>query len=194
MARFTKADVEFHREGYAGGQFAAVNVKVYGSFRSVKLPLDLGGVSDDMGKTFRTVTTDEGFTQDWIADNLTDDELNSYFEFACQDSWEQLGTFAAETFGAGYHVHSEGRSGGWALICYGATCGRGLTGRTQFDREDVEGWDAIAVARWARFSAYAKALANDVPRQVVDSIYANRYEPEQEQATIARRLDTYARA
>lgn len=180
-----KDDIDFHSDGMGRTAHAAVNVKVRDSIRSVKLPLDLGGVSDADGKNFREVFTDPGFTHDWIEEHVPD--IDAYFEMACADGWEQLGEEAERIWGSGYHVHSEGRSGGWAVVCYGSTCGHGRSGQTQFDRDDVAGWDAIALSKWARFAKFARAVADDVTRSMVDSIYVNVFEPwKEEQERVAK--------
>lgn len=148
-----KDDVEVRQDG------PAVNVKVRGSLWDVKLPLELGQVSDDGGKTWQTVTTADEFTHDWIEENLPERTVQAFYDMALEGGWEQLQSEAEDIFGD-VKVYSDGRSGGWAVVT-------GLP--------DVESWDAIAVGRWARFEKIARAIAADMPRAAVDLIHASVY-------------------
>lgn len=153
---YGKADVSFHRTGYAGPGVPAVNVKV--GFCRIPLPLDLGSYSDDGGTTFKTALTDPGFTWDWIDENVKDDTA---FEFACMAGWEQLTEEAKAIFGDHVKVYSEGRSGGWAIV-------DGLP--------DFDSWNAIDLGKWRRFERIARALVADIPRIMVEGIYYNQWE------------------
>lgn len=165
--RFTKSDIDFHSTTPSGHRpVPAVNVKVRGGgyIRDIALPLELGRVSDDGGKTYKSVTTHPLFTHDWIEENTTEDDQQAAWESAIESAWDMLKDEAERIYGAGRRVYSEGRSGGWAYI-------------DGFSAEDVETWDAIAVARWGRFARFARACADDVPRNIVDFLYANVFEP-----------------
>lgn len=150
-----------------GSWVPAVNVKSYAGLRSVPLPLDLGGVSEDGGKTWQAVTTDAGFTHDWIERNVSGSDSSAMWEWACQDGWEQAETAAAEVFGSGVKVYSAGRSGGWLIV-------EGL--------DPIESWDAIMVSRWGRFEKQVDAIADDNMRRTVWNIWANVYEPRLDEA------------
>ena len=62
--------------------------------------------------------------------------LEYAFESAQQRFWEDVQDVARDIFGPRVKVYSEGRSGGWLIV-------EGIN-------EDVESWDAIAVAKWGR--------------------------------------------
>lgn len=156
-----RTDVEFHSDGFRPSR-PAVNVKVRGSYDDVTLPLELGGVSEDGGKTWQAVLTDPLFTHEWIEDNMSEESVFGFFDAACQDAWEMLTEDAKEIFGSHVKVYSEGRSGGWAVV----------DGLPEFDT-----WDAIMLGKWGKFTRYARAYADDVPRAMVDLIYANVFEP-----------------
>lgn len=141
-----KADVTFHREGFAGDSLPAVNVKVRGLFRDVRLPL---------------ADAAPGLTHEWIAAHLSDEQMDELFWRVCDNEWVSLQSDAADIFGPGVTVEAEGRSGGWAVV-------HGLP--------DVEGWDAVAVAKWARFARYARQCADGVLEQMVYSIDCNEYD------------------
>lgn len=167
MRRFRKDDIEFHSDGHRSSR-PAVNVKIYKSTRDVKLPLDLGSSATllEDGVTlgpFTTHYTDAGFTQEWIDPKFENDEW--LFNFACESAWEYLGEVAVDIFGAGVKVYSEGRSGGWAIV-------DGID-------DDVDSWDAIMVAKWGRFAKRARAIADNVPYDMVMSLYLNEWEQEQ---------------
>lgn len=162
---YRKTDVQFHRTGYAGPGVPAVNVKV--PFGRIPLPLDLGSFSTDGGATVQTAVTDPGFTWDWIDANLTDDDVNFAFEFACMAGWEYLGDEAKAIFGDHVTVYSEGRSSGWAIV-------DGL--------KDFDDWNAVDLGKWRRFALIARAYADDIPRQMVEGIYMNEWERRNEVA------------
>ena len=92
--------------------------------------------------------------------------LNDSFTWAQEGAWEMVQDDADEIFGVSYmpdliRVYSAGRSGGWCVV-------EGLP--------DVESWDAIALARWAKFARYAHAQADDMAYQTHWTLAANRYE------------------
>lgn len=147
-----KCDIEYH------GRHPAVNVRVYKWL-------------EDGYRDFLKYTEDvePAFTVDWIHENVPEDVLDRMFWQECGDGWEMIQQDAEEFFGRGVKVYSEGRCGGWAII-------------DSIRADDVESWDAIALGKWARFSRYAKAAADDVMYRIVDRIYMNRedYAPERE--------------
>lgn len=90
------------------------------------------------------------------------------FENACEDFWGYVQELAHECFGDGVKVHSEGRSGGWALV-------DGLT--------PVEEWDAVALAKWGKFERLCLAQVKWLTswEYVKEAITANRWaEPRSE--------------
>jgi hypothetical protein len=162
---YSKEDVEFHSDGFEPGK-PAVNVKVDLYLRRVPLPLDLGSYSDDGGKTFTAVRTDPAFDHDWIEEHITDEQGDSFFQFACEDGWEQLQSAAEEVWGTGVKVYSEGRSGGWAIVD---------------NLPPFDSWDARELGRWRRFERLSRGIADDIPRTIVDMIYANVWQPAREE-------------
>ena len=158
---FKKEDIEYHYD--SGRSRPAVNVKVYGRIQDVKLPF-CTGVMKDVGETeFKEYYSDPEFTHEWIEEHLTDEDLNSHFDWACQWNWEWLNDEAERIFGPGYKVYSEGRSGGWAVV-------------HPITKSDVEDWDAIDLNKWRAFVKSAKAAAKDIPRAMVEDIYHNDFE------------------
>lgn len=159
--RYKKEDVTFHSDNWRE-RHAAANVKVYG-YPTADL--------------VRRVLADNGLSSrqdpDMILDALQAAEESgdySAWEMGCESGWDMLANDAEELFGRGHSVTSEGRSGGWAVVTY--------NGRPTFDAEDVEGWDAIELSRWARFVRYARDAAEDVPYQIVSAYVLNRLVPE----------------
>jgi hypothetical protein len=73
---------------------------------------------------------------------------------------------ADEIFGRPVKVYSEGRCGGWAIV-------DGLP--------DFESWDAVLLARWAKFARVARSLADNIPTQMVALLEINDWERECEE-------------
>lgn len=164
MARFRKDDIEFHGLGY-GYEFApAVNVKTNGGFISAKVVEQVALHNDE-----------PTFVEWWDqhADDIPDDALHDYWGMACEDGWEQIKNDAEEIFGP-VKVYSEGRSDGWAYI---------EEFRSRDGENPVESWDAIMVAKWGKWARWCKLIADDVPYQMVQSIFGNLFLPEHEEAT-----------
>lgn len=157
--RYRKSDVQFHREWYDESR-PAVNVKCYKSMWCHPLPLDFGRFSDDGGKTWQASRSDPRFTHEWIREHLSDSDLDATYEFVIESLREQARDLAAEVFGKSVKLFFEGRSGGWAVP-------HGLP--------PFASWDAIDVARWARFERQIKLIADDVPYALLDSIYYNDF-------------------
>jgi hypothetical protein len=67
-----------------------------------------------------------------------------------------------------------GRSDGWAMIAEKRADGK--IGRS-WTSEDVESWDAIMVAKWAKFALIARQAADDVPYQYLSLLYLNVFLP-----------------
>lgn len=158
---FKKDDIEYHYD--SGTSRPAVNVKVYGRMQDVKLPF-CTGVMKDVGETeFKEYFSDPEFTHEWIEDHISEGDLNSHFDMACQWNWEWLNEEAERIFGPGHKVYSEGRSGGWAIV-------------HPITKSDVESWDAIELNKWVAFHKSAKTAAKDIPYSMVDNIYHNDFE------------------
>lgn len=176
----SKADIEFHSDGYGRDSHAALNVKVYGG--RVKLPLDLGG-SGPIGGPITYHVSDPRFTHDWIDGHVSDERQNDAFQWACESGWDMANDEAAEVFGPGHRVYSEGRSGGWMVVHYGTYS------RPQFDREDVDGWDAIALGKWRKFAKWIDAIVGDIPRVIAEDLYVNEFTPWAEAEALREHLD-----
>jgi hypothetical protein len=164
---YSKDDVEFHSLGFSSNQQPAVNVKIYKTLNDVELPINLGG-SHPVGKPeeFQWHYTDPEFTVDWVEDNLTEEQIQGTWDLMCESGWEYLQQIAEEIWpDIKVKVYAEGRSGGWAVV-------EGLP--------DFEYWNAIELGRWRRFEKIAKAVAADVPHQVMVSIYINEFEEPEE--------------
>lgn len=145
--RYSRDDVEQHAD--RGELRPAVNVKVYGS------------MANAFAAFARDEQPDPRFTMEWIDEQLSDEQLDSYFWTTCEWQWEQLVEDAEEIFGAGTSVVQEGRMGGWAVV---------------ESLPDLESWDAIQLGKWRRFERYAKGLADDIPYSMLGNIYANAFE------------------
>ena len=109
---------------------------------------------------------DSRFTLAWIDAHIQQDHQYEWWNDALSQAWEQLqeDVDAENVFNHAVEVVSEGRSSGWAMI-------KGWT------RETVEGWDAVAVARWTKFAKYARQTVDDMPYQYLSLIYMNVFEP-----------------
>lgn len=159
----TKADVEFHSEGWAHDPRPAVNVKVRGFWENeIRLPIVLSRVKEKGETKFKDVWTDPGFTVEWIRENLSDDDFNSFFWQTCGDGWEYLNIAAREIWGNHVKVYSEGKHDGWAVV-------EGIN-------QDVDSWDAAYLSKWRAFAKIARATADDIHRSTVESIYFNCYQ------------------
>lgn len=112
---------------------------------------------------------DEAFW-DWVERKMDDGAASEYpngefvvaEEIAREDGWERAQELADENWPERtVKVWSSGRSGGWLIV-------EGLP--------DIETWDAIAVARWARFEAAIRATVEDLDYQFVWHLHVNVYE------------------
>lgn len=145
----TKEDVErSYHQGLHG--LPMVNVKVYGN------------VQTDGWHQFRNEEdADPEFNEEWLAEHITDEHLDRTFWHVCEFGWEMLQSDAEEIFGQKVTVEPAGRSGGWAVV-------RGL--------EDIEEWDAVALAKWRKFARWARAAADAIPGDMIQSVYINEFE------------------
>lgn len=171
---YRKDNVTFHAE-YLQDRHAAVNVKDYDGWRGLRegIPRAL----DDLGMVLPTGADLDDVTN-MIAKHDSDSSY-SFASFATEDGWEQADRLAHETFARsssdrvwvvngkrnGYGVTSEGRSGGWLVVTY--------NGRETFNEDDVAGWDAIALSRWATFERRVREIADDQAYRVAWGYFAN---------------------
>lgn len=137
----------------------AANVKVYGSVWSIALPQSLGS-SAKIGEPMVEHFTHPEFTHAWIEEHVSDESVEAEFNDVCRYGFDTLQEFADEIWD-GVTVYSAGRSGGWAIVT-------GLP--------DIDTWDAVMLAKWSKFEAFAKACAKDVPYQMLMNIYMNEFE------------------
>ena len=142
MGQFTKEDVEYHGTNMSYNPAPAVNVKVQGYVTDAMLHKV---AAEQYGYD---ATDADIFVAWWNAQ--TDDYLQGWYEFACESGWEDLQSDAEYIYGSGVKVYSTGRSGGWAYI-------------DGMRADNVDGWDAIELGRWARFAKYARAIADGIP-------------------------------
>jgi hypothetical protein len=124
----------------------AVNVKVHRSLYDLVLPLP---------------DTNPHLTREWIESHLSDDDLDWLFWHMCETEMEMIEQDAKEIFGSHVTVEQEGRSGGWVIVV-------GL--------DDVDEWDAVALAKWRKFAKYARNIADGIPEQMVYCIELNEFE------------------
>jgi len=146
-----RSDVEMRHEH--GRSYPAVNIKVYGNWRSVPLPLELG--SGD-GKT---CTTAPEFNRDWV-ERQHPDTLEACWQSACESAVESLSGEASECLGRPVEVEQVGRSGGWLQV-------RGLP--------PLAGWDAVALARWAKWAGWCNAARSAIPADFLLNVYHNLF-------------------
>lgn len=180
MARFRKADIEFHYDGREA--HAAVNVKL----DNLTDP-DPRAVALDMDATEAEA---EEFAAAWSA--LDDEKRQGWYDLAAEDGWRRLEEDAAEIFGKGAEVYGEGRSGGWAVVNPGVSryaLGDRFSG--PYTEEEVAAWDALAVAKWGKFSRYCADAVADIPYQAMAGFYLNRFEPDIADRETARRFTFY---
>lgn len=132
---------------------------------------------------------DAGFWE-WlhsIEDEYDHEAFDWAEEFAREECWEQAQDDADQNwehlpfrFGDNRATHPVkvwqfGRSGGWL-------CVEGLP--------DVDEWDAIAVARWAKFEKWMRSLAFDeYPYKFIWHLHANYYEPKVEAPRLQAEAD-----
>jgi len=148
-----KDEITFRRtgNGYGEGR-ATVNIKVPWQ------PLDMSCQAAQRDKEIP-----ETLTENWIRENVSDDALDTYFWWSCESEYEHFCDWADEIM-PGTTFEVDGRSGGWAISNWG--------------EDDVAGWDAIQVSRWAKIERVARSIAEGVNYQVVMRVYDNDYAPE----------------
>jgi hypothetical protein len=152
---YTKDDVQTHY----GSDRPAVNVKVYKRLEDGFREFIEAGDFD--------IEDADGFSLEWIEENLTEEQLDAMFWSACEHGWEMLQQDAEDVFGKYARVEADGRSSGWCVVT-------GL--------DDIEDWDAVALAKWRKFERWARAEADDIPYQIVWSAFHNQFLAEREEA------------
>ncbi len=105
----------------------------------------------------------ETLTEEWIGANVSEDRLDAIFWYVCEYELEYFTDYAAEIL-PGTTFHQDGRSGGWAV--------------SNHSEYDVEGWNAVTLAKWGKIERVAREIAAGVNEQVVLSVYLNEYAPE----------------
>lgn len=105
----------------------------------------------------------ETLTAEWIEANVSDERLDAIFWWVCAAEYEYFTEWAAEIL-PGTTFYQDGRSGGWAV--------------SNWDADDVDGWDAVALAKWGKIERVAREIAEGVTAQVVLSVALNEYAPE----------------
>jgi len=171
--RFSKADIQFHRDGY-GPVNAAVNVKLH----RWEWP-DPAAVARDCGESAEDAAA---FAAHWreIEDGK---DAQAWADIAIEDGWERLTEAAREIFGPEARVYSEGRMGGWAVVAPGFdryTAADHWRAHAPFSREEVSEWDAVAVAKWGRFVKACRETCEDIPYQAIAGYLLNVWQPERE--------------
>jgi hypothetical protein len=132
--RFKKTDIETHSDNGYGAGYPAVKVKVY----------HVGCDTSDVIAMFPT-----------CSEAQAEKALEFAFTSECESFWDYWadtsGTYENGLTGSAEYayfpgdkprVYSAGRSGGWLIV-------QGLA--------PVEDWDAVMVARWAKFEKAVKA-------------------------------------
>lgn len=148
----TKADIQFHGDT-SPRHSPVVNVKVRNTWQDGYRQF----VKDNPD-------VDPEFTEEWIEEHISEDAMQTYWEFAIEQGWEQLESDAMEIYGRHIKVYSCGRQGGWAYIT-----GPGFN-------PDTDSWDAIEFGKWRRFAKWAREQANGIMYLVIDGIYINRFD------------------
>lgn len=175
---YRKSDVDLHPHNHS--MVPAVNVKLRYTLRNPgpnynnSLSQLLAAVRRDIGTEDFEGNDISWVTAEWLDQHLLGDDdalILKLEEWACQEAWEEyIQEDARQCFpdlrpqylGNGrynnYLVVSEGRSAGWAVIPA---------------LPPLEEWDAVMLARWRRFSKYARQGADDIPYQMLHDYLSN---------------------
>ncbi len=155
---YSRDDVQTHY----GSDRPAVNIKV--PYRSLE---------DAWKDHERDERTDDGFTVEWIEENISGEKLDRLFWDACSFELEYLEGWATSTEPGDslfpddrVTFEQDGRSGGWLVV-------HGLP--------DIEDWDAVRIARWRRFERIARDIAAGIPAQVISLVYINDWQWQQDE-------------
>lgn len=144
-----RSEVTLHRDNWACEGLPAIDVKVRhwiddlrdDQWESIRAELDCGDAA-------------AGFDLAWIKAHGGDDfhGFEYAWEWATADGWEYAATDLENVYGTDrwppVTIEQQGRSGGWLVV-------RGLP--------DVEEWDAVLLAKWARFVKYVRQTVDDIP-------------------------------
>lgn len=150
-----KDEIGFRRtgNGYGEGR-ATVNIKVPWT------PLDRS--ITEVVKTWGEGVP-ASMTEEWVRENVSEETLDGYFWAACEAEYEYFTDYAEEIM-PGTKFEVDGRMGGWAV--------------SNWSVDDVEGWDAVRVAKWGKIVRVAREIARGVNGQVVLRVYEDHYSPE----------------
>lgn len=150
MRRYTREDVT--RSYHQGSQgLPMVNVKVYGTV-------------DDAWAGFRKYEPDADvrFTEEWVAEHISEETLDAYFWSACEDESEYYEGWVREIYDAPHlAVYAEGRMGGWRVVS-------GL--------RPVDDWNAVDLAKWRKVERIGRSLASEIPYQTLLLVYINAFQ------------------
>lgn len=145
-----KADITMHYD--YGRAVPAVNVKV-----------DAWRWADGAGDVARELGADDPEAEAFVAycDRMSDDHAESLFGYACESQFELWRDDVRELLGdPRRECYTAGRSGGWVYV-------------DGWTAADVESWDAIAVARWAKLATWARDAADAVPAVMAEIAFLN---------------------
>ena len=159
--RFRKNDIDFHADRSVG--HVAINIKVDtympDLFRKYRAP----GTHEASGDTAFWEWLDAAWEEHDNGNYSYPNMFDTCWEWACEGVYEQVKEHVCETMGLrDREVWQEGRSGGWMVA--------------DFDRSDVEDWDAIMVSRWGRCVRHAENAKSEVGYQTIWNLRYNMYD------------------
>jgi hypothetical protein len=164
----TKSDIKFHYDGCGYNRnldYAAVNVKIYDGWYNKSIPKEIDGQR-----------VHPAFTRQWIENELDEETRNRWWDAAIEDGWDLLKCDAENVYGYGAKVYSQGRSGGWAIVCPPEK------NRGGFNVEDVAGWNAIDLGKFRRWAKWARQTADDVWDNWIRLLYEHEFLTAQEES------------
>lgn len=149
-----------------------VNVKVHGMY---------GADWAELGRRVEEEEGADGFAawfEAWTDADEYGNGMEPWFAAACEMGFDMLQQYAEEIWPAyAVKVWPAGRSGGWAVV-------EGLP--------DVDDWDAVMLAKWARFEKWAREETAGIPYDVAALVCLNVYDrevTELERAAEAARME-----
>lgn len=145
---------------------AAINIKT--PYRTIEASVRKANREDPLP---------DGMTAEWVEANISDDRYQTIWEMICESELEYFTDWAAEIM-PGVTFYQAGRSGGWAVSDYGP--------------DEVNGWDAVMLAKWGKIERVAREIADNVPEQVLYSIAINEWEQAEELAAERGRASAVA--
>jgi hypothetical protein len=152
-----KDEIQTHGDGFGYGRSRpAFNVKVYDYLRD----------EETLQRAWADFFGGPYDPRAWaLWESMSDEEKQGYHDFACESESETFTeTDVPEVF-PGAEAYHEGRSGGWIVL-------DGLP--------DVEEWDAVMVAKYARLAKWARLYVEDIPFQTAGLFLINRWESDRQ--------------